>query len=65
MRYFIGNCGINDYLEMMKCRELCQRYGMDMIGPVNFALELFQRGILNTSDLDGIELKWGDGIAVM
>ena len=64
-RYFVGNCGINDYLEMMKCRELSQRYGMDMVGPADFALELFQRGIINSSDLGGIELKWGNGIAVM
>ena len=27
-RYFLGNCGVEDYFEMMKCRELCQRYGI-------------------------------------
>jgi len=64
-RYFMGACGIENYLEMMKCRELSQRYGMDMVSPVAFALELFQRGILTRSDMDGMELKWGDGIAVM
>ncbi|MCS7115813.1 MAG: aldehyde ferredoxin oxidoreductase C-terminal domain-containing protein [Nitrososphaerota archaeon] len=27
---------------------------------LGFAAELFQRGILTTEDLDGVELKWGD-----
>ncbi|MEW6671800.1 MAG: aldehyde ferredoxin oxidoreductase family protein [Thermodesulfobacteriota bacterium] len=64
-RYFMGACGIENFFEMMKCRELSQRYGMDMVSPVAFAIELFQRGILTRSDLGGMELNWGDGIAVM
>ena len=64
-RFFVGLCGINSCLEMFKCSELCQRYGMDMVNPAPFAIELFQRGILNREDLDGLDLEWGNGAAVI
>ena len=64
-RYFIGLCGINSCLEMYKCSELCQRYGMDMTNPAPFAIELFQRGIIDSEDLDGLKLDWGNGAAVI
>ena len=50
---------------MTKCRERCNRFGMDEAGPIPFALELYQRGILRKEDLDGKELKWGDGEAIL
>jgi len=34
-------------------------------GSVSFATELFQRGIINTKDTDGVELEWGNEDAVM
>jgi aldehyde:ferredoxin oxidoreductase len=58
---FIGLCGIENSLEMMKCRELCQRYGMDITNPVPFALELFQRGIIDSKDLDLIHARLDGG----
>lgn len=64
-RYFIGLCGINSCLEMYKCRELCQRYGMDLTNPAPFAIELYQRGIIDSDDLDGLTLEWGNGTAVI
>lgn len=64
-RYYIGLCGIESNFEMVKCRELCQRYGMDMVNPAPFAIELFQRGIIDSKDLDGLELNWGNGLAVI
>ncbi len=64
-RYFIGLCGINSCLEMYKCRELCQRYGMDMTNPAPFVIELYQRGIIDRDDLGGLELDWGNGESVI
>ncbi len=64
-RYFIALCGINSCQEMYKCSELCQRYGMDMTNPAPFAIELYQRGIIDRNDLDGLELEWGNGAAVI
>ena len=64
-RYFIGLCGINGCLEMYKCSELCQRYGMDMTNPLPFVFELYQRGIIDSDDLDGLQLDWGNGVAAI
>ena len=58
-------CGIESFPAMLKCKEVCNRYGMDHVTPVPFALELFQRGILRKEDLDGMELNWGDADAII
>ena len=60
-----AKCGIREYPAMWKCRELCQRYGMDQSGPVPFAMELFQRGIITREDTDGLDLEWGNEFAIM
>jgi aldehyde:ferredoxin oxidoreductase len=42
---------------------LCDRLGIDTISMgvvVGFVMELFQRGILTASELDGLEPTWGD-----
>jgi aldehyde:ferredoxin oxidoreductase len=60
-----AECGINSFPKAWRCRELCQRYGMDHAGPIPFALELYQRGILTREDTNGLELDWGNENAVM
>jgi aldehyde:ferredoxin oxidoreductase len=60
-----SKCAIESFPAMLKCKELCNRYGMDQMGPVPFALELFQRGILKKEDLGGEELNWGDAETIM
>lgn len=59
-----GKCGIKEYPSMWKCRELCQRYGMDQMTPIPFAMELYEKGIISREDLGGIDLKYGDERAV-
>ncbi|MFC2105914.1 aldehyde ferredoxin oxidoreductase C-terminal domain-containing protein [Candidatus Bipolaricaulota bacterium] len=58
-------CGIASYPAMWKCRELCQRYGMDQAGPVPFAMELYEKGIITKADTDGLDLVWGNESAIM
>lgn len=65
MWQWASECAIDDFPTMAKCREMCNRYGMDEAGPIPFALELYQRGILRKEDLDGKELNWGDGDAIL
>lgn len=60
-----GRCGIKSYPAMFKCRELCQRYGMDEVTQVPFAIELFKNGILTKEDCDGLELTLGNEDAIM
>jgi aldehyde:ferredoxin oxidoreductase len=56
---------ILNFSAILKCKELCQRYGMDMYGPIPFATELYQRKLISDKDTDGIRLEWGDEDAVM
>ncbi len=60
---FGAKCAIDNLPAIWKCKELCQQLGMDYDsagGTIAFAMELFQRGIITTSDTDGLELTWGN-----
>jgi len=57
---WIPQYGLNSYPASWKCKELCQRYGMDQMTPIPFAMELFEKGIVTKADTGGLELKWGD-----
>lgn len=54
----------NDNLAaVIKANELCNRYGLDTIScgsTIAFVMECFEKGILTTSDTDGLELTWGN-----
>jgi len=46
----------------------CDEYGVDTISTgvtIGFAMELYERGILSGKDVDGLNLSWGNGEAVM
>ncbi len=61
-----SNVGVSDFDYMMKAVEYCDAMGLDTISSgvtISFAMELVQRGILK--DTDGIDLKWGNGEAVL
>ena len=63
---FGGKCAIDDMLTIWKCKEICHLLGMDYVsaaGCISFSMELFQRGILTSTDCDGLELTWGNGDA--
>jgi len=34
-------------------------------GVIGFAMEAYEKGLINTKDTGGIELKWGDGKALI
>ena len=66
----IGNdwgvrCGIKSYPAMFKCKELCNRYGTDSANPISFAIELFEKGIINKDDVGGLELILGNEKEIM
>lgn len=45
----------------------CQKMGLDVITAARmlaWAMELYENGKITKRDLDGIELNWGDGIAI-
>ena len=59
---------IDDIAAVSKANDLCNRYGLDTISTgavIGFAMELYERGIINQADTEGIELTWGNGAAMV
>ena len=59
-----GSLCANDNLEAIaKANEICNCYGMDTIsagGVIAFAMECVEKGLLSKTDLDGVDLKFGN-----
>ncbi|MFC1920446.1 aldehyde ferredoxin oxidoreductase family protein [Chloroflexota bacterium] len=65
---FGGQLGIGNLPAIWKCKDLCNRYGMDFYtasGIIGYAMELYKQGIINKSDTDGLELVWGNEDAII
>jgi aldehyde:ferredoxin oxidoreductase len=48
---------------MFKANAYCNQLGLDVDaagGPIGWAMECFQRGIITEKDTDGLKLNWGD-----
>jgi len=60
----LGPMCLNDNLEgVMKAIDLCNRYGLDTISTgttVAFAMECFDRGVIDQKDTGGLALTWGN-----
>jgi len=60
-------CGNADGLASVYLCNLCDEYGVDSIGAGNvvaFAMDLYERGILTRADTGGLELTWGNTVAM-
>ncbi len=56
-------CAIDNLEAIAKGNELCNKYGLDTISTgttIAFAMECFEKGIIDKKDTDGIELKFGN-----
>ncbi len=64
-----GHMLLNDDLHSVcKVNDLCNRGGIDTIscgGAVAFAIELYENGIIDKGDTDGLELTWGNSKAIV
>jgi aldehyde:ferredoxin oxidoreductase len=61
-------CMCDDFETIIKLNDLCNRSGLDTISAgtvLAFAMECFEHGIINESDMDGISLSWGDSEAMV
>ena len=60
--------GVADANAVIRASRLCDDMGMDTIsagGSVAWAMECFENGLLTAEDADGIDLRFGDGRAVL
>jgi len=58
---FGGNTAVSGWGPMYRCAELCNRLGIDYGSAsclVSMAIEMYQRGIITSSDTGGMELDW-------
>lgn len=65
---FGQNCLVTDMDVILKVNEMCNEAGLDTISAgstIAWAMECCEHGILSREDLDGIDLKWGNGEALI
>lgn len=65
---FGPHCAIGDRDAIIQLNWYCDEYGMDTIssgGIVGFVMELFERGLVRSEDLDGIKPRFGDSQAAL
>jgi len=65
---FGSTCGIGDVRYVCKANEICNAYGLDTISAgvtIAFAMECFEKGILTPEDTDGLDLRFGNGEAML
>lgn len=63
-----ANCGVADLAALVKAVEICDVYGLDTMSAgavVSLAMECYERGILTLKDTDGIDLRFGNGEALV
>jgi aldehyde:ferredoxin oxidoreductase len=60
-----GAALLNDDLEVVTaCHDACNRYGLDAVSSsstIAWVCEAVEEGILSAKDLDGIDMRWGNG----
>jgi aldehyde:ferredoxin oxidoreductase len=63
-----AGCGITDTEVVIKANELCNTLGMDTISAGSLAqwtIECVERGALSPGEVDGLDLRWGNGDALV
>jgi len=61
-------CGVEDLDHIIASSKICDELKLDTISTgvsVGFAVELSERGILTVKDCDGLNLRFGDGRAMI
>jgi len=63
-----ANCGISDWGTILRATEICDTYGFDTMnagGCAALAMECYERGIITRADTGGLELRFGNGEALL
>jgi aldehyde:ferredoxin oxidoreductase len=65
---FGSYCGIDDLAAVSRANQLCNMYGLDTIScgaTIAWAMDCYERGILNSEATDGIDLRFGNAEAMV
>ena len=65
---FGASCGIGDLAVVAQAHQICDMHGVDSItcgATLAFAMECFEKGIITKEDTGGIELRFGNGDAML
>jgi aldehyde:ferredoxin oxidoreductase len=65
---FGSSCGIGDLAAVAQAHQICDMYGVDSItcgATVAFAMDCYEKGIINKEDTGGIELCFGNADAML
>ena len=65
---FGSYCGVNDLAAIARASQVCNENGVDTIAcgaTIAFAIECYEKGIINREQAGGLELKFGDGDVVL
>ena len=65
---FGSYCGINDLAAIAHANQICNETGVDTIAcgaTIAFAMECFEKGIIDKEQTGGLELKYGDTDAML
>jgi aldehyde:ferredoxin oxidoreductase len=64
-----GTMTLNDDVEsIIKCNDICNRYGLDTISvgcTISWAIECYENGIFTRKETEGVELTWGNPEAIV
>lgn len=63
-----SNLLVDNLEAIQKANELCNRYGMDTISAgatIGFAMEAYERGLIDKDWTEGVELVWGNAEALV
>lgn len=63
-----SNCGIGETNVVISADRLCDDYGLDTIscgGVIGFAMECFEKGLIDLKHTGGIDLRFGNGDALL
>jgi aldehyde:ferredoxin oxidoreductase len=63
-----AGCMITETETILKANELCNRFGLDTISTgsvIQWAMESREKGVLSEKEMEGLDLEWGNGEAVI
>lgn len=65
---FGSYCGVHQLEAVARANQICNQYGLDTIscgGTVAWAMECFEKGIIDKEDTGGVELRFGNAAAMV